>query len=89
MAVAYGQQASRISNELHIGEVYFFKNVGFEHADMPPAFRLAISSEYYLLMYSRTEIRPAEPNISIPIIPSRFMDFSVAAKLRNKYLVGK
>jgi hypothetical protein len=87
-AVAYGQQANRFINELQIGKVYIFNYVGFETAELPPPFGLSIPTNYYVIMHTRTEIRPAGSNVSIPKLPSWFMDFNLAAKLRNKMLTG-
>jgi hypothetical protein len=87
-AVAYGQHANRFKNELRIGEVYLIRGLGFQPADMPPQLGLAIPSDYYIIMHSRTQIRPAGPSISIPCLPSRFMDFIHIAGLRNKMLTG-
>jgi hypothetical protein len=87
-AIAYGQQANRFSNELQIGKVYMFNYVGFETAELPPPFGLAKPTKYYVIMHARTEILPVGSNISIPKLPSRFMDFSLAARLSNKMLTG-
>lgn len=87
-AVAYGQQAYRFNNELRISEVYLFRGLGFEMAEVPPRFGLAIPTAYYIVMHSRTQIHLPEPKISIPRLSSRFMEFSDAARLRNKMLIG-
>uniref|UniRef100_A0ACD5U0P9 Uncharacterized protein n=1 Tax=Avena sativa TaxID=4498 RepID=A0ACD5U0P9_AVESA len=85
-AIAYGQQAIRFNRELRVGEVYFFKYVGFEPTDMPSTFPLAIPTEYYVIMHARTEIHHAGANVSIPTLPSRFMDFIDTYRLRNRML---
>jgi hypothetical protein len=67
-AIAYGQQACRYNNELRIGEVYFFKNVEFQVSGLPPTFGLVLPNEYYVILRAQTEILPAGPTISIPIL---------------------
>jgi hypothetical protein len=39
-------------------------------------------------MHYRTQINRVGPNISIPRLPSRFMDFRDVARLRNNMLTG-
>jgi hypothetical protein len=75
-AVAYGQQAHRFNNELQFGEVYILRGVGFKRSDMPPPFVLVIPTEYYVFMHSLTQIHLPMHNVSIAILPSRFMDGS-------------
>jgi hypothetical protein len=87
-AVATGQQAYRFSNELHTGEVYAFRGLGFETADIPPQFGQTLPTNYYIIMHYRTQINRVGPNISIPTLPSRFMDFRDVARLRNNMLTG-
>uniref|UniRef100_A0ACD5TF58 Uncharacterized protein n=1 Tax=Avena sativa TaxID=4498 RepID=A0ACD5TF58_AVESA len=87
-AIAYGQQAYRLANELQISEVYLIRGLGFQTADMPPQFGLAISTNFYVVMHSWTQVHLAGPNISIPVLPSQFMDFDDAARLRDKMLTG-
>ncbi|KAM0848693.1 hypothetical protein ACQ4PT_054215 [Festuca glaucescens] len=55
-------------------------------AELAPQFGLALATNYYVVMHSRTQIHLPEPNISIPRLPSRFMEFHDAARLRNKQL---
>ncbi|KAM0836416.1 hypothetical protein ACQ4PT_062357 [Festuca glaucescens] len=85
-AVAYGQQAYRFNSELRIGEVYVIRGVGFQMAELPPQSGLSIPTDYYVVMHSRTQIHYPEPNVSIPRLPSQFMEFHDAARLRNKQL---
>lgn len=87
-AVAYGQQAHRFNNELQIGEVYVLRGVGFQRSDMPPPFGLVIPTEYYAIMHTLTQIHLPINNVSIPRLPSLFMEFHDAATLRNKKLTG-
>jgi hypothetical protein len=87
-AVAYGQQAYRFNSEMRVGEIYLLRGIGFNTADMPPPFRLAIPNDYYVVIHSRTQVHIAGPNITIPKLPSRFMDFDIIARLGNKMLTG-
>jgi hypothetical protein len=87
-AVANGQQAYRFSSELHIGEVYAFRGLGFETAEIPPQFGQTIPTNYYVVLHYRTQINRVGPNISIPRLPSRFMDFRDVARLKNNMLTG-
>jgi hypothetical protein len=47
-AIAYRQLAEHCNNELHVGEVYFFKRVGFQISQFPPPFGLFIPTDYYV-----------------------------------------
>ena len=87
-AVAYRRQAYRFGNELQIGEVYLIRGLGFQTADFQPHFGLALRTDYFVVKHSRTQIQPAVPDTYIPRLPSRFMEFSDVAKLRNKKLTG-
>jgi hypothetical protein len=87
-AVAFGQQAYRFNSEMRVGEIYLFRGIGFNTADMPLPFRLAIPNDYYVVFHSRTQVHIAGPNITIPKLPSKFMDFDIIARLGNKMLTG-
>ena len=86
-AIALRQQANRF-NELQTGEVYYFRCVGFELADGRPPTALKIPREYYLVLHHRTQFMLVRANVSIPRLPSRFMDFIDVATLPNKMLTG-
>jgi hypothetical protein len=68
--------------------VYLIRGVDFETVEMPLQVGLVIPAEYYILVHSWTQIHPPRPNISIPKLLSRFMEFSDAARLRNITLTG-
>jgi hypothetical protein len=68
--------------------VYLIRGIGFETVEMPPQVELVLPAEYYILVHSRTQIHPPKPNISIPKLLSRFMEFSDAARLGNRMLTG-
>ncbi|KAM0918150.1 hypothetical protein ACQ4PT_008792 [Festuca glaucescens] len=86
-AIAYQQLAERCNTELHVGEVYYFKRVGFQISEAPPPFGLFTPTDYYIHMDSRTEICPAHPNIRIPELPTRFANFEVTTRIRNKSII--
>jgi hypothetical protein len=88
-AIAYRQLAERCNTELHVGEVYYFKRVGFQISEAPPPFGLFTPIDYYIHMDSRTEICPAQPNIRIPELPTQFANFEVTTRIRNKTIVGR
>ena len=86
-AIAVRQQAHRF-NELRTNEVYYFTYVGFEMADDRPPIALKIPRDYYLVLHHRTQFRLVGSNVSIPRLPSCFMDFIDVARLPNKMLTG-
>ena len=86
-AIAVRQQAHRF-NELRTNEVYYFTCVGFEMADNRPPTALKIPRDYYLVLHHRTQFRLVGSNVSIPRLPSCFMDFIDVARLPNKRLTG-
>jgi hypothetical protein len=87
-AVANGQQAYRFSNELHASEVYAFRGLGFETAEVPPQFGQTIPTNYCIIFHYRTQINRVGPNISIPKLLSWFIDFRDVARLKNNMLTG-
>jgi hypothetical protein len=88
-AIEYRQLAEHCNTELHVGEVYYFKRVGFQISEAPPPFGLFTPTDYYIHMDSRSEICPAHPNIRIPELPTRFANFEVTTRIRNKMIVGR
>ena len=86
-AIAVRQQANRF-NELQTGEVYYFRCMGFELADGRPPTALKIPREYYLVLHHRTQFMLVGANVSIPRLPSCFIDFIDVATLPNKMLTG-
>jgi hypothetical protein len=87
-AVAHGQQAYHLNNELHTGQVYMFRGLGFESAEIPPRFGQTIPTKFYIIMHYRTQVHRPGPDVDIPRLPSRYMDFSDVARLKNKMLTG-
>jgi hypothetical protein len=87
-AVANGHQAYHFSSELHAGEVYAFTGLGFQTAEVPPQFGQTIPTNYYIVFHYRTQINRVGPKVSIPKLPSRFMDFRDVARLKNNMLTG-
>jgi hypothetical protein len=85
-AVANGQHAYRFSSKLHTGEVYALRGLGFETAEILPQFGQTIPTNYYVVLHYRTQINHVGPNISIPRLPSWFMDFRDVARLKNNML---
>jgi hypothetical protein len=53
-AIAYRQLAECCNTELHVGEVYYFKRVGFQISEAPPSSGLFTPTDYYIHMDSRT-----------------------------------
>ena len=78
-AKAYGQTAYCCNNDLHTGQVYVFKYVGFQPTDMPtymgPTSRLTMPNKYYLGMHNHTKFQAAEPSVHTPTLPSTFLSF--------------
>ena len=68
-AIALRQEAQRCNNQLNVGNVYLFKNVGFDISEFAPPFGLFIPMDHYLHIDSRTEIRPSNPHLRIPKLP--------------------
>lgn len=87
-AIALRQEARRCNNQLIVGNVYLFKNVGFDIFEFAPPFGLFIPMDHYLYIDSRTEIRPSNPNHRISKLPSRFVNFRATARVRNKSIIG-
>jgi hypothetical protein len=85
-AIAYGQTALRVNNELRTGHVYYIRGIGFQLAETLA--RRLLHNDYYTTMHSWTQIDLAGPTISIPMLPDRFMTFSCVATLTNRQLAG-
>jgi hypothetical protein len=52
-AVANGQQAYQFSSEPHTCEIYAFRGLGFESAEIPPQFGQTIPTNYYIVIQTK------------------------------------
>jgi hypothetical protein len=88
-ASAYEEFLDRFNNELQVGSIYFFKNVGFEPAEMPIPVALAIPSNFFfIILRGPTEIHLPRAHTIVPRLPSQFIDFRTVYGLRNRMLAG-
>jgi hypothetical protein len=85
-AIASGQTALRVNNELRTGHVYYIRGIGFQPAETLT--KRLLHNDYYTTIHSWTQIDLVGPTIYIPMLPDRYMNFSCVATLTNKQLAG-
>ena len=88
-AICYENLVDHFNNQLQVGKIYMFKNIGFDPADVPLPFKLNIDTEFIIILRAHTEIESPVAQTIIPILPQRFTPFSMVNGLRNNMLVGK
>ena len=87
-AICYEDFIDHFNDQLQIGAIYLFKRVQFDPAGVQFPFKLAIQSDFIIILRRQTEILPAVAQTVVPILPQRFTQFSTVYGLRNKMLAG-
>ena len=87
-AICYENLVDHFNNQLQVGKIYLFKNIGFDPADVPLPFKLDIDTEFIIILRRQTEIYSPMALTVIPSLPQRFTHFSKVNGLRNNMLVG-
>ena len=87
-AICYDTFVDQFKSQLQSGTIYVFKRIVFQPADLPLPFRIAIPSDYIIILRAQTEIQLAGPLTYIPGLPQRFNDFTTVYHLRNNMLAG-
>ena len=65
-AICYENFVDHFNNQLQCGTIYLFKRIWFEPADQPLPFKLAIQSEFLIILRRQTEIHPSDTQTNIP-----------------------